>query len=617
MEFIKKMQTGGFMAFQSVPLAPVGNPEQTQNSSEPTAKKQETNAVLDKDIIKEMAGKGVMNDVFAYKEEVENAYNEYAGLTDAQKNTSYGRRLRSTMQGDIGKLNALQRFGKDFDDAKKVVNDNMAADEIAVTARGMIVKDMSTGDISEIDPSKFVQMYKENKNLKALTNAELITEREYNKNLAFQTKPIEILKQAKGIQKVKSEVWEILGKIGSTSQSTTGNKFVDASNQEVNKALNSLVGMAREGIYDIKQMQSNESNIKQLEAAASMMWNNLSETGRSVLKARAALNGAENVDKAAKEDMISMLSPYSKSSSEISTTASFQKDATDASVNGTKTLGYYGQLANRKGTLENMTINIGNNIDFTTKSSVHAGFMDDSKNPYGVTSVSNIKQLSGIADINSITFGDKHINPEQLDGLVYNGDKVRTTELPSKKDIDSNGQLTGTTSPDFEMINLLNRSESEISRYKNANAIVKESIYKKNGVPTDGRGNPVLQKQTFLMFGGYANASMFNDPESKLLINVSDSDDARNLYDKEYIYGGKNSDSKNEIKRTKDRYSTLFGKKDIYKSQIFIPLASSNAISSSLDENELSIKNENQVISNQRTYDNVNKPKYTVSNYGK
>lgn len=604
------------MTFQSIPLVPEGQPQQAAAQAEPTKAAQAPNAVLDKDIIKEMAGKGVMNDVLEYKEEVENAYNTYAGLTDVQKNTTFGRKLRSTMQGDIGRLNSLQRLGLDFDAAKKTVESNGANDEIAVTNRGMIVKDMSTGDISEIDPSKFVTMYKENKNLKPLTNSQLIEEREYNKKLAFQTKPIEVLKNAKGMEKIKSEIWGILGHIGSTTVESSGNRMIDASNEETAKALNSLVGMAREGVYDVSQMQSKETNHDQLQAAATAMWTNMSESARSVLKARAAIRGEENVEKAAMEDMVSLLSPYSKTTNKSSLKTEYAKDATEA-TQGTKTMGLYQAMANSKGTLENTTINVGNNIDFTTKSAVFPGFVDESKNPYGSTSVSNIKQLHGIADMNSISFGDKHLNPEQLEGLIYNGDKVRTSELPAKQDVDSNGRATGTISPDFDMIKTLNNAESELSKYKSTNAIVKESVYKKYNIPTDGRGNPKLNSKKFVVFGGYANASMFKDPDSKLLINMSDSDDVKNLYEKQYLYGGKDANDKNKIERSSDKYESRWGNKDIFKSQVFIPLAASNALAVILDKNELSVQNENQVISNQRTYGNVNKSKYTREGYGK
>ena len=142
-------QEGGFLTYNPTP------PIQRPQSIEPTGGAPQEDASngkqingIDKDILKELLGKGLTNDVVAFKQQVDSAYSQYQQLSSAERETSVGRRLRQIMAGDFSQINALMVNKQYFDKAIENVKNNYAEGEYAVTNNGMLVMN-EKGQIGE------------------------------------------------------------------------------------------------------------------------------------------------------------------------------------------------------------------------------------------------------------------------------------------------------------------------------------------------------------------------------------------------------------------------------------------------------------------------------------
>lgn len=177
MKLIKKYDLGGLVDYQPLPL--LETPSSGSSESNAPQKQTKEENVLDDKMIKELLGKGITNDVFSYQEKINNAYNEYASLTEAERNSVYGRRLRDTMRGDFATLNMLIRNKERFDKGIQNVKDNKAQGSIAVTSNGIMAIITETGNVEEVT---YREIDKNRGKYSMIDNANLANYREINPN---------------------------------------------------------------------------------------------------------------------------------------------------------------------------------------------------------------------------------------------------------------------------------------------------------------------------------------------------------------------------------------------------------------------------------------------------
>ena len=319
MKLIKKYQGGGGISYRPLPFLQGAQQEQSPQSQQ----QQQQEVGIDKDITKELLGKGVTNDIIAYSDMVNNAYTEYSTLDPIMRNSAYGRKLRNIMKGDIGTLGMLVRNKELLDTAAQQAVSNKAMDEVAITSFGVVVQDLESGHLKEVSHEDFANIINsKDRKYRALTNAELLTQREYNKNLVGDVTSINALNSSIGMPVVKDEIWKVL-------QYVESNKTENKQAASMAKALSDAKENANKGIFDVEQMEVIESNKQQLEQAIESTWVNLSENSKSLLKTRAAMMGAtgSQIDKVAKEFMISLLSPKQSTKIEKSTSEKFDSGA--------------------------------------------------------------------------------------------------------------------------------------------------------------------------------------------------------------------------------------------------------------------------------------------------
>lgn len=309
---VSKLQAGGSLVYQPLPMIPTGEPQVAGPEVAAKEEKEET-PYLDKTTLNKMLGDGVTNDVMAYSEMMQKAYQEYATMNDFQKNSYKGRQLRGILKGDIGQLNALVRAKTTLDNSIKQAASNAALEEFAVTGQGMVVKDSTTGKITTISFSQYASdNNSENKRFQALTNAQLAEEREYNKQLIGNSAVFSVLNYGKGMEKIKDEVLKIVNTIGSTKNSVTNGQYQPSDREDINQ----LIQAAKQGTFKMKSGESVETNAPQIERAKQTMWLNLSDNSKNVLRARAAsqVTNPSDIEKMAASMAASLLDPHLETS---------------------------------------------------------------------------------------------------------------------------------------------------------------------------------------------------------------------------------------------------------------------------------------------------------------
>lgn len=305
---ITKLQAGGYLPYQPLPMIPQGQAPAEEVEEEDTKEdKKDSNPYLDKTLVNKLLGQGITTDVIAYSEELESAYQQYSNMNEYQRNSYRGKQLRSILKGDLGQLNALMRGKKTLDESITNAKSNGALEEYAVTSSGMVVKNIADGKISTVSFADYAADNTGDKKYRALTNAQLAEEREYNKQLIGNSTVYSILNYGKGVEKVKEEVLKIAGIIGKTSNSVTNGAY----SREDAENIKQLQAQAKQGSFKIKSGQSVETNAPQIEKAKMTMWLNLSDNSKNVLRARAAAmtNSPGQIEQIASNMAASLLDP--------------------------------------------------------------------------------------------------------------------------------------------------------------------------------------------------------------------------------------------------------------------------------------------------------------------
>lgn len=569
---IQKLQAGGVMTYQPLPIMP--NVDTGDQSSVGTGKTEapQGDRVLDDDTFKAMLGKGITNDVVAFQSTLDNAYAEYSNMSDIERGTARGRKLRNIIRGDLGTLTYLINAKENLANATKVVTSQDALAELAITPQGMVVKDGSTGKISQISSEEYAKdLASNNRKYIALTNAELIKEREYNQGLAGDTSSFEALNSAIGITKIKDEVYQALQTITADASKKQGNTFVDSHNQQLIAGIQEMQAMANTGVFDVTRTEMVESNKESVKRAIEATWMNLSPNARAVLKARAAARGvaADKLEEEALKYVVSLLSPKQYLKTDVTTDIKYNKDLSEAKHGKGEDgsgdpgeIGYWEGMVTRKGTPEKFIINAGSNAQIETIGARHGVMPDSTGKGYGMTALDNIKELPTNIDMASISFGDIHVDPSKMNAIVYDGGSTATYNLPYKTNPD------GSVSPNFEVAEAKSKADKEISALppQSRTAQVAQSIYNKYGVQTDGSGK--VPTKLFFAFKAMANDNVVEGKKSPYLTNESkgpNEDYIKQTYERIY----RRDEKGKEIDRPGYGW---FSSPDIYSGMIYAPV---------------------------------------------
>lgn len=575
---IKKYQVGGSIIYQPVPtpqfkpmmLPPQGQPEQQAAA----AGAQQTGPLSD-DIVKELLGKGLTNDVMAFSTMVNEAYKQYESLSDLEKSSIMGQRLRNVMKGDLGQLNNLRRNKDLLTGAISKVEGNNAGSDFAVTERGMIIKDLESGRIAEVTAEQFASEGGER--FKILTNAELINEREYNPNLVNDAKSIQALNSAVGMNGVREEIRTVLSNLGEVSSGGSDQKYIfkggAINSKEMAVAIQQLVGQGADGFYKAGNSNSSTSNAKNIEIAAEAMWINMSSNSKSLLKARAAANGisADQLEDAAKEYAVALLRPSIKDKQQSDRTIDYDSQMTEdfAKSTGagkddklTGNIGFYAIGLDLGGTPTNIQINSGTNTTMNVVGFRLPGLQTGGKAVPSNTMLRDVPEISQFADFESVTMGGMKIRRDQLNAIMYEGGESATVEMPFIK----NGN---TITPDTKLNERYVAAEKDIKAAggDRLSFAMRSQIYQKHGFRIKNDGKPDINLAKFLTFTGKINENSFDTGvklDQTFLRKVSSGE--QNEYKEKYL---KDKDGKT-LENTDWGSWVPFSNSDVYRGQVYI-----------------------------------------------
>ena len=241
---VNKYQVGGLIAVQPLPFQsyPQATAAESATAAASSDKSSKSKSNLEDDLLKEMVGKAITTDVMKYKDEIDQATIKYSNMSDLEKNSFMGKKLRDFLSGrDFSRINQLQQSKANFDKSIKVVDDNKAYDEVAITPRGLVVMNTESGGLETVS----VQEYSENLNsdkpiYQTITNSELINMREINPALADNTQVFTALSSAKGMPAIQKEVESYLVDLGKTVTNKSENQFLKGKNQNILNAVKEI-----------------------------------------------------------------------------------------------------------------------------------------------------------------------------------------------------------------------------------------------------------------------------------------------------------------------------------------------------------------------------------------
>lgn len=589
-KLIRKYQVGGSI-YQPIPLMPTSAAPGIPASAAPEDSKSkgsgndDDDGPLSKKVMEKLLGEGLVNEVMAFSQEINKAYSMYNSLSDFEKNTSFGQELRRTMKGDIGTVTQMLRNRQNFEDGIKQVKDQGAYSDFAITAGGVIVKDMESGRVGEMSTEAFTEAAKSGK-YKILTNSELAKEREYNPQLINNVKSLDALTYAIGSKTVKNEISEILSNLGSTD------KEKSLAAYQLHGAAQQLAGAAAQGVYKIEEMAGNSNNFQQLKMAQTAMWNHLSPNAKSLLKARAAAMGvgADNLDEAAKELAVQVIASKATSKDSSTSNITYDSSQTQDLLYGPggkpktgdekyEEVGDMETLARGSGIVN--PIEIMNGSDKMTLYGHTIGALRSSDGKiYGKGAMyGDMAGIPALVDSQNMSIGGVKI--KDPNAVMYSGEEAASVWAPVKND--------GT--PDFEAAKKLNpikQRVAEMNRSGQPKATI-EAYVRSQGAVLKPSGDVTMPNfKKFWVFNGSIHEDALAGKD-RTFLKKEDSVEEK-MYNAIYMYG--NAESEGEVlARAKKTHTGIlmndWTRPDVYRGQIYVEAKEAGAAARSYDRNRI------------------------------
>ena len=481
---IPKLQQGG-AALPFVSWTPVPDTPYSAAAASTTATKEKKEAlkvedVIPKEMIEALKQKGLPSDMTVFTESIMSLFNDPVYKITGQLNPAT---LSTRYLSIVNKMNNIA-FNKElYDKSIDRLQQNGGLYDVAVSNTGrMVVQDLETGQIKQVSPDEY---YEKLGSYKAISNGDLAHIRAYNPSMAFSSDVFSVLNNGMGQETLQKYINEAISTLGSSSNNIEG--YTKVQKDRIQNGLSELVNnnivaaaIVQDGIY--KLTHEEKSNAEQAQEALKYLYTSLPMAAKNYLRAKAAEQGI-NPDEAAEKILV----PFINSKIETTRTIKFDfdKQATDASGSGgsDKSLtpitqiqeGYMGWNSGAK---RNFVFNPGSNYQFSTDAT-HLDALKtlDQKGVVKSGRLDEILSNSTLAagDKNSIYFGNKKVNQEDLSKIIYKDDGgLNFVRLPYVQG--ENGSIM----PDFDAITKIEEIEGTVD--PNITAQQKRELYRKAGI---------------------------------------------------------------------------------------------------------------------------------------
>ena len=478
---IPKLQQGGaalpFVSWTPVPDTPYSAATSSSVSQEKKKEALKVEDVIPKEMIEALKQKGLPSDMSVFTESIMSLFNDPIYKMTGQLNPST---LSTRYLSIINKINNIA-FNKElYDKSIDRLQQNGGLYDVAVSNTGrMVVQDLETGQITQVSPDEY---YKKLGSYKAISNGDLAHIRAYNPSMAFSSDVFSVLNNGMGQETLQKYINSAISNLGSTSNNIEG--YTKVQKDRIQNGLSELVNndivaaaIVQDGVYKLTHEQ--QSNVEQAQEALKYLYTSLPMAAKNYLRAKAAEQGIDP-DEAAEKILVPFIS--SKFNSTRTIKFDYDKQASDASGSDKSltpiTQIQEGYMGWNSGAKRNFVFNPGSGYQFSTdvthldalktldqKGVVKSGRLDEI--------LSNSTLAAG--DKNSIYFGSKKVNQEDLAKIIYKDDGgLNFARLPYVYGKDAS------IMPDFDSIEKIEKIEKTVD--PNITPQQKRELYKKAGI---------------------------------------------------------------------------------------------------------------------------------------
>ena len=573
---IKKFQEGGQLApwvGYSPFFQPIGREEGTSAVANSSAKSGDTKIDNSqkqlKDIIGQMVGKGLTNEVNYFAEQVGNIFADTDLLGQPISVRQY--------TGLVSRLNEIQNNKQIFDQAKEHALSKGTLSEAAIDYSGNLFAQNSNGELVMITPDQYSESREE---YRVLTNNDLLTLRNNSKAYIFDNSLSQTVAGSLNINDISKRIEEIVKSIGVEKQSSDY-YFDKARANQLEKGLQAIVSeklnTAPDGTFKLTEEVATQR--KNANLALNYIWNNLDQQSRNTLIARAAINNTGDPRENAIESIKNILI--------FGTDHSYSQSLKDENIEGKS-----GNGSGGKGGLTDInplmsyvsdpknqkyTINVGNKYSFDAKASIRPliGSKGEVLNENYLSDIITDGGLGSLVDISGASVGTGiTLNPNDLSKVLYEGDRIAMTWLPYVTD-----PKTGSKVVDLNALKRLEDADNEISAIgPTVTEDQKLNIYRahnvdhlilRNGEPAQSQLSYMHQFMVIpsLIPEEVAEETQLNKVTKRLSNDLEDK--ARDMYSRV------RSNLENKLLRANGYVPPeywLLPDDDIYKSSIFLPV---------------------------------------------
>lgn len=573
---IKKFQEGGQLApwvGYSPFFQPIGREEGTSAVANPSAKSGDTKIDNSqkqlKDIIGQMVGKGLTNEVNYFAEQVGNIFADTDLLGQPISVRQY--------TGLVSRLNEIQNNKQIFDQAKEHALSKGTLSEAAVDYSGNLFAQNTNGELVMITPDQYSE---DREGYRILTNNDLLTLRNNSRAYIFDNSLSQTVAGSLNINDISKRIEDIVKSIGVEKQSSDY-YFDKARATQLERGLQAIVSeklnTAPDGTFKLTEEVSTQR--KNANLALNYIWNNLDQQSRNTLIARAAINNTGDPRENAIESIKNILifgTDHSYSQS-LKDEAIEGKSGSGSGGSGGMTdinplMSYVSDPKNQK-----YTINVGNKYSFDAKASIRPliGSKGEVLNENYLSDIITDGGLGSLVDISGASVGTGiTLNPNDLSKVLYEGDRIAMTWLPYVTD-----PKTGSKVVDLNALKRLEDADNEISAIgPTVTEDQKLNIYRahnvdhlilRNGEPAQSQLSYMHQFMVIpsLIPEEVAEETQLNKVTKRLSNDLEDK--ARDMYSRV------RSNLENKLLRANGYVPPeywLLSDDDIYKSSIFLPV---------------------------------------------
>lgn len=573
---IKKFQEGGQLApwvGYSPFFQPIGREEGTSAVANSSAKSGDTKIDNSqkqlKDIIGQMVGKGLTNEVNYFAEQVGNIFADTDLLGQPISVRQY--------TGLVSRLNEIQNNKQIFDQAKEHALSKGTLSEAAIDYSGNLFAQNSNGELVMITPDQYSE---DREGYRILTNNDLLTLRNNSRAYIFDNSLSQTVAGSLNINDISKRIEDIVKSIGVEKQSSDY-YFDKARATQLERGLQAIVSeklnTAPDGTFKLTEEVATQR--KNANLALNYIWNNLDQQSRNTLIARAAINNTGDPRENAIESIKNILI--------FGTDHSYSQSLKDEAIEGKSGNGsggsggmsdinplmsYVSDPKNQK-----YTINVGNKYSFDAKASIRPliGSKGEVLNENYLSDIITDGGLGSLVDISGASVGTGiTLNPNDLSKVLYEGDRIAMTWLPYVTD-----PKTGSKVVDLNALKRLEDADNEISAIgPTVTEDQKLNIYRahnvdhlilRNGEPAQSQLSYMHQFMVIpsLIPEEVAEETQLNKVTKRLSNDLEDK--ARDMYSRV------RSNLENKLLRANGYVPPeywLLSDDDIYKSSIFLPV---------------------------------------------